>query len=535
MRKTGMAKVAAAAMAATMMLTACGGGNDTAATTAAPAAGGDTAKETEAAAAPEADAIGRTDIVFAMSGDIVALDPAAQQDTTSSVILKHVYNTLIDTDNDGNFVPELAESWDIVDGKEFNFKLREDAVFADGTPVTAEDVKFTFDRAKTMAKTKSNTSKVDEVVVNGDHDVTIKLTESYAPFESIVVSSNLSIVSKAAVEKAGDAYGDVDNILGSGPYVVSEWIPNDHYTLVRNENYWGEKPVATTITCRVIPEGSARTIALETGEVDLVWNTDAIDCANVEANPDLKLISQPSCGIEYLGMNVTKEVFADQKVRQAVNYALDKQAFVDTILEGRGMVANSYINNTIKGWTDEVTAYEYDVEKAKELMAESSYPNGFECKLYVNGDVRTRSAQIVQAQLAEIGITVDISTYEWGAFLDSLNAGDHDMYILGWSNSSGDADSSTYALFHSTNHGATGNRAFLTDAKVDSLIEDAAREADQDKRMEIYKELQFYLKEIAPWCPLYYKNDNIALRADLKGFVPNKGANHYLGTCYYEK
>ncbi len=542
MRKSGNAKLVAAAMAAAMMLTACGGGGasseTTAAggesTTAAPSAGGESTT-----AAPSADAgsgnIGRTDIVFAMNGDIVALDPAQQQDTTSSIILKHVYSTLMDTDNDGNLVGDLAESYEInEDGTAFTYKLREDAVFADGTPVTAQDVKFTYDRAKDMPKTKSNTSKIQEVVVDNDHQVTIKLVEPYAPFATIVTSSNLSILSEAAVTAAGDAYGDVDNILGSGPFVVKEWVPNDHYVIERNESYWGEMPITTSITCRVIPEGSARTIALEAGEVDLVWSVDPTDCANVEANPDVLLLSQPSSSIEYVGMNVTKEVFADQRVRQAINYALDKQAFVDTIIEGRGTIANSYINSAIPGWTDEVEAYPYDPEKAKELLAEAGYPDGFSCKIYVNGDVRTRSAQMIQAQLAEVGITVDISTYEWGALLDSLNAGEHEMFILGWSNSSFDADSSTYQLFHSSNHGATGNRAFMTDEKVDQLISDAAQETDNAKRMELYKELQFYLHDFSPWCPLYYRDDNVGVRADLKGFELHKGANHYHGNLYYE-
>ena len=176
-----------------------------------------------------------------------------------------------------------------------------------------------------------------------------------------------------------------------------------------------------------------------------------------------------------------------------------------------------------------------DPEKAKELLAEAGYPNGFECSLYVNGDVRTRSAQIVQAQLAEVGITVDISTYEWGALLDSLNAGDHKMFILGWSNTSFDADGSTYQLFYSENHGATGNRAFLTDEKVDELIIAAQEESDDTKRMGLYKELQDRLHEISPWCPLYYKYDNVGVRADLKGFKLHKGAQHYLGNCHYEK
>lgn len=519
-----------------LSLTACGGGSDNSnnsnnSTTAAAAAesnGG-------GAAAESTGNIGKTDIVFAMSGDIVALDPAGQQDTTSSVLLKHTYSTLLDTDNDGNLVPDLAEKWEMSeDGTSFTYYLREDACFSDGTPVTAQDVKFTYDRAKEMPKTKSNTSKIKEVVVDNDHQVTINLTEQYAPFKTIVTSSNLSIVSEAAVTAAGDAYGDVDNILGSGEFVCTEWVPNDHYTLVRNENYWGEMPIATSITCRVIPEGSARTIALETGEVDIVWGVDAIDCENVAANSDLLLLSQPSSSIEYIGMNTTKEIFSDVRVRQAINYALDQQVFVDTVIEGRGQAANSYINSAIPGYDPDIEGYPYDPEMAKQLLAEAGYPDGFDCKIYVNGDTRTRSAQIAQAQLAEVGINVEIFTYEWGALLDSLNAGEHEMFILGWSNSSFDADSSTYQLFHSSNHGSTGNRAFLTDEKVDALIEEGARETDDAKRNEIYKELQAVLKEVAPWAPLYYKDDNVGIRADLKGFELHKGANHYLGNCHYE-
>ena len=531
MKKRTAARSMAALMGAAMVLTACGGGNTTAPTTGA-SSGGETQTASESA---ESGKITKTDIVVGQASDIVTLDPAGQQDTTSGVLMKHAYSTLLDVDNEGKVVPDLAESYEMKSDTEYVFKLREDACFWDGTPVTAQDVKFSLDRAKGMPKTKSNTSKIEEVTVNGDHEVTIKLTEPYAAFKTIVTQHNLSILSEKAVTEAGDSYGDVDNLLGSGPFKVTEWVPNDHYTLVRNDNYWGEMPIATSITCRVIPEGSARTIALEAGEIDVVWSVDPTDCANVESNPDVKLLSQPSTGIDYVGMNTQKEKFSDKRVRQAINYALDKQTFVDTIIEGRGTVANSYINSTIPGWSEEEEAYPYDPEKAKELLAEAGYPNGFECSLYVNGDVRTRSAQIVQAQLAEVGITVDISTYEWGALLDSLNAGDHEMFILGWSNTSFDADGSTYQLFYSENHGATGNRAFLTDEKVDELIIAAQEESDDTKRMGLYKELQDRLHEISPWCPLYYKYDNVGVRADLKGFKLHKGAQHYLGNCHYEK
>ena len=440
---------------------------------------------------------------------------------------------LMDIDDDGNLVPDrLAESYEMMI-RNIPSPWRQDACFSDGTPVTAKDVKFTFDRAKDMPETKSNTSKIEEVIADDDHHVTFKLTQPYAAFKTIITNSN-SIVSEAAVTAAGESYGDVGNIFGSGGFTVTEWVPNDHYTLA-NEKYWGEMPIAATITCRVIP-GSARAIALEAERSILYGTLTRRTVANIEANPDVTLLGQTSSSIEYLGMNTTKEKFKDVRVRQAINYALDKQTFVDTIIEGRGTVANSYINSMIPGWTDEVEAYPYDPAKAKELLAEAGYPNGFECKIYVNGDVRTRSAQIIQAQLAEVGITVDISTYEWGALLDSSNAGEREMFLhsdgqfklrRGWKYL-------PVILFRKP--WSNNVNAILTDDKVDELIINAQKESDDTKRMELYKELQVYLARSPQInCPLYYKKmTNVNCPRRLKGFKLHKGATHYLGNCHYE-
>ena len=186
MRKRTAARSVAAVVGAAMVLTACGGGNNAAATTAA--AGG---SETQATAESSGGGnITKTDIVFAQASDVVTLDPAGQQDTTSGVLMKHVYSTLMDVDDDGNLVPDLAESYEMKSDTEYTFTLRQDACFSDGTPVTAKDVKFTFDRAKDMPKTKSNTSKIEEVIADDDQHVTFKLTQPYAAFKTIVTSSN---------------------------------------------------------------------------------------------------------------------------------------------------------------------------------------------------------------------------------------------------------------------------------------------------------------------------------------------------------
>mgnify|MGYP003308253670 CR=1 FL=1 len=205
MRKTSMTKVAAAAMAAAMMLTACGGGNAATATTAAPAAdNGAAATQTEAASTGAT--ITDTDIVVAMGADIVTMDPANQNDTTSSVLMNHVYNTLMEVNDDGELVGDLAESYEIVDdGKAYIFHLYENACFSDGTPLTAEDVKFTYERAMESAKTKSDVEAVESIEVIDEHTVKMNLKMVYAPFITKTTDSGLCILSKAATEAADGA------------------------------------------------------------------------------------------------------------------------------------------------------------------------------------------------------------------------------------------------------------------------------------------------------------------------------------------
>ena len=190
MKRRGIARTTAMAMAAAMILTACGGGNTDQSANAP--AGGSAQTAADNGGSGE---ITKTDIVVAMGADVVTLDPAGQQDTTSGVLIRHVYSTLMDIDEEGNLVPDLAESYEMKSDTEYTFKLREDACFSDGTPVTAKDVKFTYDRAKDMPKTKSNTSKIAEVIADDDYHVTFKLTQPYAAFKTIVTQTNLSIVS----------------------------------------------------------------------------------------------------------------------------------------------------------------------------------------------------------------------------------------------------------------------------------------------------------------------------------------------------
>lgn len=542
MGKGRKGKFTAVVLAASVVLAACGSGGQSQSSAAggadqtknveteAPATKTEQAK-TEAAGEKEA---GRDAIVAAVSSDIKSMDPATGVDAPSALLSRHVYNGLVRIDENKQVVGDLAESFELVDDVTYRFKLKEGVKFHNGEELKASDVKFTLERCKTMPKAMSNASAIDNVSVEGDYDLTIHLSRPYPSLLYILNDTSMKILSEKAVTEAGEAYGE--NPIGTGPFVFKEWVPNDHWTLERFDGYFDGPAAAGSITARIIPEGSARCIALETGEVDLILNVDPVDAGNIESNPDLTLESWPAASVEYLAFNTSKAPLDDVRVRQAVTYALNRQEFVDTIIEGRGEVATSFIAKTLPGWNEDVKPYPQDLEKAKALLAEAGYGDGLDLNIYVSGDVRNRSAQVVQAQLKEIGVNVDINVYEWGAFQDAINAGEHELLILGWTNTTCDPDYSVTPLFHSKNRGASGNRAFLNDEKLDGMIDAASSETNEEERFQIYKDIQEYLNEICPWVPLYYKSDMVGRRKDLTGFQFNKNtAIHNLGGCHYEK
>lgn len=544
MKKRRIKPIMAATLAAMMMLTACGSqAGQSAATTGGTASptekeqttsesttAGTTAGATEAGSGK----ITRDEIILGGKADIKSTDPAGQSDVYSGLLVRHLYNGLLKIDADGTtVVGDLAESFEIMDDLTYHFVLKKGVKFHDGTELKASDVKFTLERARDMASTKSIAVYFDTITVDNDYEVTLKLNKPSAAMLYLLTGTNMKIVSEKAVTEAGDKY--VEQPIGTGPFKFVEWVPNDHWVIERNDDYFGEKPLASKITCRAIVEESSRVIALETGEIDMALDIAETEAANVEANPDLVLEYGPSPSIEYIGLNFQNEYLSNQKVRQAIAHALDLQVFIDTIVEGRGEIANTCIGKTIPGWDSELEPFTYDPELSKQLLAEAGYPDGFEIKINVSSDIRNRAAQIIQAQLKEIGITVDINMYEFGAFLDMLQNGDDEMFILGWSNGNVDPERSTTALFHGDYTGKNGNNySFMQDDELDAILDAASSELDNGKRMELYKDAQAKLQELVPIIPLYYKQNLNGRRADLKGFVFDKNVSHYYGNLHYE-
>ena len=306
MRKRMYGKLTALALAGAMVLSGCGqsGGNSGTSTA-------DSKAETSASSGAETssekkpESIGRTDIISANSSDIRSMDPQVGVDSPSATLNFHIYNGLIKIDDNREPVGDLAESFEIVDDTKYKFKLRKGVKFHNGDELKASDVKFSLERAKEMPRVKQYVEQIDSITVEDDHNLTLHLAEPYAPLLAALSHTGTSIVPEAAVTAQGDAFWE--NPIGTGPMQFVEWVPNDHYSLKRFDDYFKGPGKTTSLTLRIMPEGGARTIALETGEIDMSISVDATDVQNVKANKELMALEKTSVSVEYLAMNCEKE------------------------------------------------------------------------------------------------------------------------------------------------------------------------------------------------------------------------------------
>jgi peptide/nickel transport system substrate-binding protein len=466
-------------------------------------------------------------LVVAQGADAKSLDPHATNDQPSSRVVKQIYNTLVASNVDMEIVPALAESWESIDELTWEFKLVPGVKFHDGEELKASDVKFTYERMLASPSVSHIIGPVAEIKVVDDYTVQIITSEPFAPLLSHLTHTASSILSEKAVTEAGEDYGQ--NPVGTGPFAFDNWQSGDRITLKAFEEYFQGAAAVKTVIFRNVPEGTNRTVGLETGEIDIAYDVEPIDKGLVADNAGLELIEGPSLQSQYLGFNTQKAPFDNVKVRQAINYAVNVQEIIDVVLEGAGEVAKSPLMELIFGSNEDIQGYSYDVEKAKELLKEAGFENGFKTSIWTNDNpVRVRISEIVQAQLKEVGIDANIEVVEWGAFLDRTSAGEHDMFILGWTTVTGDADYGLYALYHSSQHGDAGNRFFYTNPEVDRLLDLGKTEVDQDKRLAAYKEAQEIIVADAPQLFLYFQTQNVGENKAIKGFQLHPAGHHSL-------
>ncbi len=487
----------------------------------------ETNKEDEAADDDESSRGG--ELVIAKSSEVVSLDPAGSNDVPSSDVQANIYESLTKLDEDMNVQPLLAESWDAVEDDVWEFTLKEGIMFHDGSAFNAEVVKANIDRIldeDVASPRKFLFEMITDVEVVDDYTVRFTTEYPFAPLPAHLAHSGGAMVSLevidedyAAMEDGSDPGTIVnENPVGTGYFVFDEWKSGESIRLIRNEDYWGENALLDSVLYKIVSEDLTRVAELETGDSHISDPLSPSDFDQIDQSDDTFVHTQSSVSLSYIGFNMEKEPFDDVRVRQAISMAIDKEQIIEGIYEGFGIPAIGPIPPDVFGFDDSVSGLDYDIEQAKELLAEAGYPDGFSTTIWTNDNrERIDTAVNLQAQLKEIGIDLKIEEIEWGAYLAQTANGEHDMFILGWSTPTGDADYAMYALFHSNNFGEPGNRTFTADDQLDELLDLGRKTPEEDERLAIYAEAQELLVDLAPMIYIHHSEFLLGVRNEVKG------------------
>ena len=464
-----------------------------------------------------------------------SLDPAADTAVNDFRILVNIYDGLVRYKS-GTLQPEpsLAKSWTISkDGKTYTFKLREGVTFHDGTPFNAEAVKFNFDRMLDKDNKYHDTgpfplafffSDVDKVKVVDDHTVEFDLKKPYAPFLSNLAYPTGLIVSPAAVKKYGKDFGR--HPVGTGAYEFKQWDSNSKVVVAKNPDYWDGPPKLDAVVFRPITDANTRVAEMLSGGIDVMVEVPPDSLKQFKDNPQFKIHEQAGPHVWFLILDTKSGPFKSKKIRQAVNYAINKKAIVDDVLQGTATVAAGPTPKAF-AWAhdDSLKPYPYDPEKAKALLKEGGY-DGKPVTFYVTQGGSgmldpVAMGTAIQADLQAVGMKVDIKSFEWNTFLGKVNPGlegKADMAEMAWMTN--DPDTLPYLTLRSAALPSKGgfNSGYYSNPKVDDLLEKARQSTDQAERAKLYKQVQEIVHDDAPWAFIANWKQNAVTSATVKGF-----------------
>lgn len=461
----------------------------------------------------------RTDLVLGAIGEPKTLDPTQVSDLVVYYVTHQIYDNLIYYGTDQTLTPGLAESWTYSDdGTEITFKLKEGVKFHNGDVMTADDVVFSLNTAMASSFTKGVTAVMDKVEKVDDNTVVLKLKHSYGPIEYCIASSQLVIVNKKAYEADPEGYGRKP--IGTGPYQFVEWKSGDKIILKAFEDYYKGPAEIKDVTFKIITDGSTAVVALENGEIDIIDTPPKTDRQNLIENPDIKYYETEIAATVFITINHKSELGKNKKFREAIAHAIDKESMVIGAVEGIGSVLHTPMAKSCFGWPEDFKNREYDVEKAKQLLAEAGFPNGLNIVLKTTESATYyKPTEVLQDQLKQIGINASISKMERGAFWDDiLTKRDYDIAVSAATATYPDSDY-IYSTFHSSMIENGKNYYNYSNPKLDELLDKGRLSNDQEERKQIYREVCELFKEDVVSIPLYTYMTPIAANKDLKGVM----------------
>ncbi|HED4469088.1 ABC transporter substrate-binding protein [Pasteurella multocida] len=448
-----------------------------------------------------------------------------------------------------NVIPALAEKWDVSeDGKTYVFHLRKGVKFhsnKDFKPTrdfNADDVVFSFNRQLDPNHPYHKVSGgsyeyfigmdmqniIDKVEKVDDYTVKISLNVPNAPFLANLAMDFASIYSAQyadAMAKAKTPEKLDSAPIGTGPFEFVSYQKDSAVRYKAFENYWQGKAKIDRLVFSITPDASVRYAKLQKGECHAAPYPNPADIAKLKADSNITLLTKPGLNVGYLNFNVQKAPFDNVKVRQALNYAVNKDAIIESVYQGAGQVAKNPIPPTMWSYNDEVKDYAYDPEKAKALLKEAGFENGFETDLWAmpvsrpyNPNAR-RMAELVQADWEKVGVKAKIVSYEWGEYLKRMRAGDHQTGMMGWTGDNGDPDNFLNTLLSCAAVESGSNYANFCHKEFNDLVTKAAQVTDPAERTALYQQAQLVFKEQAPWITIAHSTTYFPVRKEVKGYV----------------
>jgi peptide/nickel transport system substrate-binding protein len=508
-----------------MTLSACGGGGGSANTSGQGQSGqgGGQAGQTSQSQT----------LTVAIGIDADTLDPAGQTTTTIQNILDYVTQPLVALDKDGKTQPLLATSWETSpDGLAVTFHLRTGVRFQDGTPFDAQAVKFSLDRMldpKVKVPLRGPFTAIQSVEAKDPQTVVLHLKHPAPALVSALTETAAAIISPASIDKYGNTYENYQHPVGTGPYAFKEWVKNDHITLARFDGYWGQKPYYGSVVFKVVPEAATRESMLLAGQADVIILPPASDLKALQQNPAVKVLLAPSDRTIFIAINTQDPKLKDPRVRQALNYAVDKQAIIQNVLFGAADPMDAPMAKSLFGYCS-IGAYPYDPAKAKQLLQEAGEPSLTLRFIAPTGRYVQdfQAAQAIAGDLAKVGVQTSVQTMDWPTYVATmtkpLNENTTQLHMLGWAPGYMDAEQQMVQFLKADWPPAGLASSFYTNPKVEQLVAQAGQTVDPAQRQQLYCEASKQIWSDAPWIFLWTQRFPIVYSAKITGvsYLPNE-------------
>jgi peptide/nickel transport system substrate-binding protein len=469
-------------------------------------------------------------LVIANAVKVDTLDPEANSVNESIWLDQNLYSRLLQPNATGTaLLPDLATSWDISsDGLSYTFHLRPDAQFADGSPVTAADVVYSIERSRKFSGGWGFLlTAVKTITAPDTHTVTITLSQPHAPLLADLAMYAYSVVPEKLVKAQGAAF--FQHPVGSGPFMVTSFSADSEVDLARNPHFYGIKPKISKVKLLIVPDDNSRVLMLESKKADVIENPPGNLVNQINSTPGLSVQLFPSTRVDFIQLDQHYKPFKSQLVRQALNYAIDRNAIVKLAYQGHATPGSSFMPYKMEFWNSQLQPYQYNPAKAKQLLAQAGYPHGFSTFLItVSGDVAGQAeAVVVKSELAAVGINVSIQSYELLTAYDKEDNGHSQMGERYWTNDIIDPDE--VATFGADcKGGANAFNSYWCSSQATSLVNQARAERDNAARQQMYSQIQQIIYDQSPYLVIDYSPYRYGVGGWVHGFHVSPLGNYQL-------